>query len=224
MIDRDTIDISELLELLAIPEIEAIIWNKLESIKTDEPAKLIRSYKEQKKTLRQEIIESKREEVQEADIELSPDIFWFEMFLFNPKSHSWNVVEMEPLSMTAYNKMEIIPTEVIKAIDESPVGPGIIRTITEIWSDLAGKSFNITFIRYSRNNAFGTIRENPDTRVKKQQTLDYTLKENQDMAYKIIFSYMKRYPEIRDYFFNEFFDIIKPMQDRAGVVKIDNQQ
>lgn len=216
MIDRNTIDITELIEILAIPEIEDLIWNRLESLKTDEPAKLIRRYREKKRALKQEIFENKRKEAAESGKELQDDLRWFEMVLFNAESHLWKITEIEPLPLRFYDKMEVIPSEVINAVEESPVDPGMVRSLTNLRSDLAGMSFDVTFVRCSRNNAFGTIRENPGSREKRHQAQDYSFNENLDMAYEVFFTYMKRYPDIRDYFFNEFFNIIKPMRDRTG--------
>ncbi|MCX6582809.1 MAG: hypothetical protein NT166_21750 [Candidatus Aminicenantes bacterium] len=224
MIDRPTVNINELIEILSIPEIEDIIWKKLESLKTDEPAKFIRLYKEKKKTLRQEIFENKRKEAEETDKARHDDLRWFEIVLFNAEAHWWKLTAMEPVPMTYYDKTEILPVEVIKAVEESPVDRGKVRKITNLRSDLVGKSFDLTFIHYSCNNAFGTIRENPGAREMRHQEQDYTLNENMDMAYNVFFTYMKRYPEIRDYFFNEFFNIIKPMHDRTGHVQVENCQ
>lgn len=212
--DRETINIDDLIELLAIPQVEEHFRNRFEWLKYDEHSKYIEAYREKKEALRQEIFENRRQEMEMPGIGTSGELYWFEMVCFNEASCSWRITKLEPQPLPLYDRSEIIPADVIEYIDESPVDPGELRTLPGVHSAISGRSYDLVFLRFSRNHAFGTIREGSESRQKRQREPVYTGEEKSETEYEILFAYMRRYPEVQKYFFNEFFYVIKPLCDR----------
>lgn len=215
--DSETINIDDLIELLAIPQVEEHFRNRFEWLKYDEHSKYIRAYREKKEALRQEIFENRRREMEMPGIGAGGELYWFEMVCFNEASCSWRVTKLDPQPLPLCDRSEIIPADVIEYIDESPVDPGELRTLPGVYSAIYGRSYDLVFLRFSRNHAFGTIRESSESRQKRHQERVYTGEEKMDTDYEIFFAYMRRYPEVQEYLFNVFFNIIKPMHDRRFI-------
>lgn len=227
MTDRETVDIGELIELLGIPEVEDQFWKKLQSVKTDVFSKHIMGYREKKSEFRRRILEGMRVMSKDGGgvgAECNNEPYWFEMMLYREQPCLWNITVLEPQPPPFYDRHEIVPVEVFKCIDEAPVDPDTIRMPPGIRSELYGKTYDLKFMRFSRNHAFGAIMENNEGRAKRYLEMDYSFNESMDMAYREFFSYMRRFPDIRDHFFNEFFYVIKPMQDREFIVIKQNEE
>ncbi len=57
------------------------------------------------------------------------------------------------------------------------------------------------------------MRENTETRVERHRNQDYSHNEQIDIAYRLFFHYMQRFPKYGEFLLAEFFGKYKPILD-----------
>ena len=208
MIGRETTDIHELIELLHVPVVENRLYLKIQELKSSEYQSRIKLYREKVETYRRILYENRDRE--SGGAEKSPGtLYWFELTKY--KHNDWRVSRIDPEPPPFYDILEIIPDDIIEVIDLSLTNPDKVESRLDAASHLFGKRYDLEFVRCSANHACGTIRETTASLEKRHRESVYTENEKLDIAYNMFFSYMRKFPSIREYFFNEFFSKIKLM-------------
>jgi hypothetical protein len=205
---RETTDIHELIELLHVPVVENRLHLKIQELKSSEYENRIKLYRQRVETYRRILFENRTRESAEEDQNSSP-LYWFELTKYKHKD--WRVSEIKPEPPPFFDILEIIPDDIIQVIDLSLTNPDRVESKRDITSHLFGKHFDLEFVRCSANHACGTIRETAASMEKRHRDKTYTENEKLDIAFNMFFSYMRKFPSIREYFFNEFFSKIKLM-------------
>ncbi len=136
-------------------------------------------------------------------------LYWFEVVRYRPGD--LRIVEMEPAVPPYYNPSEILPEDVMDRLFDAPFEPGKVSTMMNVKSHLFDLLFDLRFIRFNESHVVGTVKENPLAEKERYKNQVYTANEKLDMAYQVFFHYMKKFPVVRDYLFNEFFGKILPV-------------
>jgi hypothetical protein len=69
-----------------------------------------------------------------------------------------------------------------------------------VHSDLLNKTVDLQFVRYSPGHLFGTVKENPDTAKVRDNMNRFTLERNMELAYRVFFHYVQKFPELNKSF------------------------
>ncbi len=203
-------DIDELVTLLGIPQVKEAVFYKINEFK-EHRGHLIDSYKKEREMFRRTVFESVRRDESDTEDSGNNALYYYEIVRFRPGDI--RVVGFEPEIPPYYNRSELLPEDVIERLFDAP---GDFRDARVLWkepSHLYGKQYDLQFIRWNESHVTGTIRENNETREERYRNQVHTVNEGLDAAYHVLFHHMQRYPEIRDYIFNEFFGKIKPVLD-----------
>lgn len=210
---RETIDINEVIELLHVPLVEHRLHLKIKELKSSEYESKIKLYKQRIETYRRILYANKVPETGNGD-EKMKQLYWFELTKF--REDEWKVTKIEPEPPPFSDFLDIIPDDIIKLIDSSLTNPDSIEKMRDVSSGFSQKHYNLEFVRCSDNHAVGTICETIASMEKRYQDKAYTENERLDFALKLFFSYMQKFPSIRDYFLNEFFSKIKLIYEEGN--------
>lgn len=211
MAHQDYIDIIELMELLNVPEIAKHLYYAIQNCKTGEYANKIKIFTEKKKALRQALFESFYLENNQSPKEIPGSLYWFEVIRLS--KDYWEIKTLEPTPPPYFEKSEIIPGDIIQLIAAYPFNPDQVERLTNVPSHLYAKNYDLQFTRFSPYMACGTIAENQQAREQRIKSQIFTRGEQLEVAYKVMFYYMEKFPTLRNYLFNEFFSILKPAID-----------
>lgn len=215
---RDYIDIIELMEILNVPEIERHLYYAIQNCKTGEYADKLKIFKEKKKALRQALFESFYPGNNKSSKEIHSPLYWFEVIRYS-KGY-WEIKVLEPTPPPYFETSEIIPGDIIQLIVAYPVNPDRVERLTNVSSHLYAKNYDLQFTRLSRYMVCGTINENQQAREQRVKSQIFTWSEQLEVAYKVMFYYMEKFPMLRSYLFNEFFSILKPAIDERQDEKV----
>jgi hypothetical protein len=209
---RETTDIHELIELLHVPVVENRLHLKIQELKSSEYENKIKLYRQRVETYRRVLFENQAQKPGNEEKDSSP-LYWFELTKY--KSNDWRVTRIDPEPPPFFDILEILPDDIIKVIDLSLTNPDRVESRRDITSHLFGKRYDLEFVRCSANHACGTIRETAASMEKRHRDNAYTENEKLDIAFNMFFSYMRKFPSVREYFFNEFFSKIKLMCEES---------
>jgi hypothetical protein len=68
------------------------------------------------------------------------------------------------------------------------------------------KTVDLQFVRYAPGHLFGTVRENPDTAKVRDNRERVTLEGDMELAYRVFFHYVQKFPELNKAFVIGFLD------------------
>lgn len=208
---RDPIDVTELIEALKIPEFEKAIYMKFQGLKSGEHGRLLTAFDEKKKSLKQRLFKSRQEKQGNDGNGIDPDVlYWFELLQYKPGD--WRTTALEPVPPPYFDHSEILPPDVIDYIDDAPVQPHDVVKLTGILSDEFNKAYDLDFVRYSENSAMGVIWETTESIKNHLKLKEFSGNETTENLYRLMFYYMKRYPDIRDQLVRELFQVILPFK------------
>jgi len=207
--------LDELNELLDIPQLERIIFHKMEELKLyfqDE----IKRYRDLKDYFKKsaygnlEILEANKE------TEKKNQTYHFELHCST--GGAWLATSIEPSPPAGYDIYDIIPEKIVEYIGSFITAPGKIERLEKFsLPTLKEKSFDLAFTKYSEWHALGTIRfYNIPTGdgikdEKKDQIYYYDKKDTDKGDYQELFYYMQKYPPVKRYFFTELHMKVKPL-------------
>jgi hypothetical protein len=213
MNDEKIIDLAELRDLLNVPEIARSLKYTVEKFKSGEYAQKIKMFNEKRKALKEALFESfSRDKGKDRDQDINRNIlYWFE--LDRVTMGYWDIINLEPRIPPYYEKYEILPEDLVRMIGGYPANPDRVERLIGVKSRLYGKNYDLHFTVFSPYYAVGTVIENPTAREERIRGMQFTWNEQLDVAYKVLFYYMEQFPPLRDYLFNEFFEILKPAVD-----------
>jgi hypothetical protein len=217
----------DLEELLNFPQIERILYHKIEELKfylEDEIAhyKKLRGYFK-KKTYKELKIFDIGDENLEDD---TSSTFLFE--LTKKKNGSWYVDKVEPTLPVGYDFNDIIPEEIVGYITGYDATRGKIESIADLLlPGIKGIRFDVEFAKYSDYHIIGIIRAEETEKkeidmVSQSQAEIYNCDAKNFIEgdfYDEFFYYMKKYPPLRVYFLTEFYMRLKPLITRK-LIKI----
>jgi hypothetical protein len=209
------IDMTEIMEMLSVPEIERNMYFAVENYKTGEYAQKIKLFKAKKKAMKQALFGSYPGENENIPNGLANRLYWFELGRF--RRNQWEINILEPTPPPYYKESEIMPEDLVQMITNNPVDPDRVERMTGVRSQLYGRNYDLQFTLFSRYFACGTIRENQKAQEQRFKSQVFTWNEQWDVAYKVLFHYMERFPSLRNYLFKEFFNILKPAVDEKNI-------
>ena len=210
--------LDELNELLNIPQLERILFHKVEELKLyfkDE----IQRYRGLKEEFKRSAYgdlhvlggqRGKSKKVQAYHFELN-----------RTKDGQWIATSIEPSPPSGCEIYDIIPEEIVQYIGSSNTGPDKIEVKKDFsLASLKGKAFDLRFLKFSDRHVLGTLKAYeipPANGAEGEKTnhmteiYNYDKKETAKGNYKELFYYMQKYPELRRYFFTELHMKMKPL-------------
>ena len=210
--------LDQLNELLNIPQLERIVFHKIEELKLyfrDE----IKRYRDLKEYFKKaayghmEILQANKE------MEKKNQTYHFELHC--SMDGLWQAISIEPPPPSGYEIYDIIPEKIVEYIGSFNTTPGKIEKLKKFsLPTLKGKAFDLAFAKYSEWHVLGTIMRCKVSTVDstKDETPDhmteiyyYDKKDADKGDYKELFYYMQKYPPLRHYFFTEFHMKVKPL-------------
>jgi hypothetical protein len=210
--------LDELNELLNIPQLERILFHKIEELKLyfkDE----IERYQRLKEDFRRSAYGDIHVLGDQRGKSKKSQTYYFE--LNQAKDNRWIASSIEPSPPSGCDIYDIIPEEIVQHIGSSTPGLGKIEIQREFSLPmLKGKAFDLRFLKYSDQYALGTLRgykvpaENGAEEEKTNhmtEIYNYDKKETDQGNYKELFYYMQKYPALRRYFFTELHMKMKPL-------------
>jgi hypothetical protein len=210
--------LDQLNELLNIPQLERIIFHKMEELQLyfkDE----IKRYRDLKEYFKKAAYG--RMEILEANKEMAKKNQTYHFELHCPTDSPWQATSIEPSPPPGYEIYDIIPEKIVEYIGNFTTTPGKIEKLATLsLPTLTGKAFDLTFTQYSQWHVLGAIRSfniptGDNTTDKKPNHMteiyNYNKKDADKGDYKELFYYMQKYPPLRHYFFTEFHMKVKPL-------------
>jgi hypothetical protein len=210
--------LDQLNELLNIPQLERIIFHKVEELKLyfkDE----IKRYRDLKEYFKKAAYGDM--EILEVHKEMGKKIQTYHFELHQPKDGPWIATSIEPSPPSGYEIFDIIPEEIVEYIGSFITPPGKIEKLEKFsLPTLKEKAFDLNFTKYSDWHVLGTIRsckiltdgstkdEKPDHMT---EIYNYNKKDTDKGDYKELFYYMQKYPALKRYFFTELHMKVKPL-------------
>ncbi len=210
--------LEQLNELLNIPQLERIIFHKMEELKLfyrDE----IKRYRDLKEYFKKAAYGHM--EIIEANMEVGGKNQVYHFELYSPMHGSWLATSLEPSPPPGEEIYDIIPEKIVEYIGKFITSLGKIEKLEKFsLPTIKEKAFDLTFVKYSECHALGTIRrykiptgdsaadEKPDHLT---EIYNYNKKDTDERDYKELFYYMQKYPLLRHYFFTEFYMKLKPL-------------
>lgn len=210
--------LDELNELLNIPQLERIVFHKMEELKLyfqDE----IKRYRDLKEYFKRtaygnlEILDANKA------TEKKNQTYHFELHCLT--GGSWVATAIEPSPPPGYEIYDIIPEKIVEYIGSFIIPPGKIEKLEKLsLPTLKEKSFDLLFTKYSEWHVLGTIRAYQvpagdgakDEEPGSSADIYYYNKEDANKGdYQELFYYMQKYPPLRHYFFTEFYMKVKPL-------------
>jgi len=216
--------ISEIIELMNIPEFEKLINIKVEELKII-LERQIRLYNKLKNEFKSEGKEKLRL-FENKSMGHGSDTYFFELNrvedVVEKLGCSWIIRKIEP--EVSGNVKEVVPFEIIQKLSQHETNPSKIE-FDEYYSESLRINYYVRSIKYNDSRIFGTIRlvsdqnELEDSFYKNgNDTITLSIPREQvenEKKYTELFSYMEKYPEIKEHIFTYFFMIQKPMVDKA---------
>lgn len=210
--------LDQLNELLNIPQLERIVFHKIEELKLyfkDE----IKRYRELKEYFRKAAYGDM--EVLEANKEREEKNQTYHFELHCTMDGSWLATSIDPPPPPGYETYDIIPEKIVEYLGSFITTPGKIENLGKFsLPTLKGKVFDLTFTRYSEWHILGIIRSykiltDDSTRDEKPDHMteiyNYNKKDADKGDYKELFYYMQKYPALKRYFFTELHMKVKPL-------------
>jgi len=215
MDESKNLNIKELIELIAVPEIADQFFYSISGIKSNAFQVKINDYRKKRDLTRQLTFESKLKGTKE-----DYGLCWFELFRFDV--NDWRISHIEPTPLPYYKISEVLPEDVVVEIDSVVPDKDKAYSFDSFYSRTENRMFDLQFFRYSSNNAFGTIKETVQSVEQRHRTHQFTANEKMDTSLRVFFHYMQKSPAIREYFFGELFGRLKPFVDQVD--KVDQEE
>lgn len=206
---QDIID--EFSELLNIPQFQSIILHKISELKLllqDE----IMLYMD----IREKFHRSSRENLRICDDDGKErgQTYRFELNL--DEQGQWNASCIDPKPPTYMGANDVVPPEVITHMSSYKPDPGTIHRLKEFETRAAGgRTFELSFTRYSHHHLLGTVCEiktRPETPFLAGSGTGNIIDINDSYKnapeygnYKELIFYMEKFPKFKAHIFSEFF-------------------
>jgi hypothetical protein len=210
--------LDQLNELLNIPQLERIIFHKMEELKLyfKDEIKRYRDLKEYFKKIaygNMEILEENKE------MEKKNQTYHFELHC--PIDGPWQATSIEPSPPSGYEIYDIIPEKIVEYLGSFITTSGEIEKLEKFsLPTLKEKAFDLIFTKYSEWHVLGTIRSckiqtgdstNDEKKDHMTEIYNYNKLDSDKGDYKELFYYMQKYPALRRYFFTELNMKVKPL-------------
>jgi hypothetical protein len=210
--------LDELNELLNIPQLERILFHKIEELKLYFKEELER-YRQLKEDFRRSAYGDLHILNEQRGKSKKDQTYHFE--LNRARDGRWIASSIEPPPPLGCDIYDIIPEEIVAYVGSSNTDPDQVETKTELSiPSIKGKAFDLKFIKFSDHHILGTVRgyllpAESNTGEKKAppgaEIYNYDKKETDEGNYKELFYYMQKYPALKRYFFTELHMKMKPL-------------
>jgi hypothetical protein len=205
------VNLYDLIDMVHIPGVNPVFAALVERLKTGDLQHCIDAYKRKERTYHEELFMKHYRAGQ------NPPLYWFHLTQYN--AWQWRITNIEPVPGNYLRRNEILPRDIIDQITRELVDPDKVITMKAVHSDLLNKTVDLQFVRYSPGHLFGTVRENPDTAEVRDNRNRFTLEENMDVAYRVFFQYVQKFPEVNKSFILWFLDQALSLLNKPGTVK-----
>jgi len=210
--------LEEIKEMLNIPQLERIIFHKINELKFFFREEVER-YRNLKAKFRQEAYGDIHVLDTRLEVENEFQTYHFELNL--NKKKQWIVSAIEPSPPPGYETEDIIPNEIIKYIASIEGNSSKIETQKNVsFPSIKGKRFDLSFMRYSNSLILGTIKgfnipidDVADTGPPDDLSdLYYNNQDNNDEKnFRDLIYFMQKYPSVKNYFFTELNMKMRPL-------------
>jgi hypothetical protein len=212
--------LEELDDLLSIPQIDRIIFHKIEELKSyfEDEVSLYMNLKEGFRKAAYgnmqiyEGVESKKNQT-------------YQFRLDKDENDEWNITDIEPSPRRGIEPNDIVPRVLIDFMTSFKSNPAKIEVLQNFTHpDVKGRGFHLRFAKYSDRHLLGTITE---YRIETEETSaevskaakiveinDYYKNESPEFNYRELKYYMENFPEFKDHILSEFFLRWKPLIDQ----------
>jgi hypothetical protein len=210
--------LDELNELLNIPQLERIVFHKIEELKLyfrDE----IKRYRDLKAFFKKTAYGHMEILDENNGMEKKKQMYHFELHC--TMGGPWQATSIEPPPPAGFDIYDIIPEKMVEYIGSFQTAPGKIEKLAKFsLPTLKEIAFDLIFTKYSEWHILGTISrcsiptddQSKDEKPDHMTGIYYYHKKDTDKAdYKELFYYMQKYPALRRYFFTEFHMKVKPL-------------
>jgi hypothetical protein len=212
--------LEELDDLLSIPQIDRIIYHKIEELKTyfkDE----VTLYMNLKEGFRKtaygnmqiyEETEPKKNQTYQLQLDRNED-------------DEWEITDIDPSPGYGINPNEIVPPMLISYMTSFKANPTKIEIVSNFTHpNLRGRVFHLRFAKYSDRHLLGTVTEvqaeTEETSRSDSETAkiveinDYYKGDASEFNYRELMYYMEKFPALKEHIFSEFFMRWKPLIDQ----------
>jgi len=219
--------VSEIIELLEIPQIESILRNKVKELQI-----LFADDIAHHKNIKQDICEGlEKMKVSEEEGEVHGTKYNFE--LYRNGEGKWIPYNVDPPIPYHSEPRTIIPPAAIKLIGTYPPNPEKIEKIKGFTDpSLEGRIYDLSFTRYNHHQAIVSICEinkfdtgDPENGNKNSAIrLDATMPDIPDfLKFKEYFFYMEKYAIFKQHILSEFYFKWKPFLDNNLIVGVSTE-
>jgi hypothetical protein len=212
--------LEELDDLLSIPQIDRIIFHKIEELKT---------YFEDEVSLYMNLKEGFRKaaygnmQIYEGLEQRKSQTYQFR--LDKDENDEWIIMEIEPSPRRGVKLNYIVPLEIIDFMNSFKPNPAKIEVVQNFTHpNLKGRGFHLRFAKYSDRHLLGAVTE---FRIETEETSaelsenakiveinDLYKNESPEFNYRELKYYMENFPEFKDHILSEFFLRWKPLIDQ----------
>lgn len=212
--------LEELDDLLSIPQIDRIIFHKIEELK---------SYFEDEVSLYMNLKDGFRKaaygNMQVCEGEELEKNQTYQFRLDRDESGEWHITDIEPNLRQGTELNDILPEEIINFMTSFRPNPSKIEIVQNYTHPaLKGRGFRLRFAKYSDRHLLGIITEvqagteAPPAEVpagtKVVEINDFYQNENPEFNYRELKYYMENFPGFKDHILSEFFLRWKPLIDQ----------
>jgi hypothetical protein len=210
--------LEELPELLNIPQLEGIIFHKVEELKLYFQEE-IQQYRNLKENFRRTAYGNMEVLNVNNETGKKDQTYHFELhqFLDDP----WTATSIEPSPPPGFEIYDIIPESLIEFIGSFVTPLKKTNTLKEfILDSMEGRTFDLNFVKFSERHVLGTIKNSktPASNITADDVPDpmthiynYDKKDTEKGDYKELIYYMQKYPALKQYFLTEFHMKVKPL-------------
>ncbi len=204
--------IKKIADWLSTPEIRERIFFTLKQIEAEEGA-CLKSYTRGLATFKESILESEDFQAANRKEAMADNGYWFEAIQTTPAR--WVLDSIKPAPPPDLDEKKVLPLDLIADMGRTPVNPEEIVRWPKAASQITGATYRLTFMHPSKYYISGAVRPHLDEYLHREEVYTNNSGIDERIAYQTLFSYMVRYPKVKDYFFAEFFYKVKPLLDGA---------
>ncbi|NIM11577.1 MAG: hypothetical protein GTO45_05740 [Candidatus Aminicenantes bacterium] len=200
------ISIYELISLVHIPEVNKIIESALEELKRGTFSPCILDYESKKKYYYQSLFEDLNPG--EGDSEGSDGFYWFELTQFD--EWQWRMTYIDPNPPSHMHYYQVLPRDVIDGMAHTLVNPDKVITMKAVHSKSLNKKVDLQFVKFSPIHMFGTVKQTAEVRKNKGKKRGVSLEGDLEMAYRVFFDYVRKFPDLSKEFIQDFLTNMLP--------------
>ena len=196
------VNLYDLIDLVHIPAVNPVFASLLERLKIGDLRPCFDAYQRKMNIFYNHLF------INHFQAGQNPPLYWFHLTRYD--TWEWRITHMVPTPENILLRHEILPRDIIDEITRELVDPDKIITMKAVYSNSLNKTVDLQFVRYSSSHIFGTVREKPDSAEDLYNENRVTLEGDMELAYRIFFHYMQKYPGLNNFFIHGFLEEVLP--------------